>query len=105
MLFCIRQLFSYEKAANLITKLEDFDILPVLTTLHLRDNKLENLDGFTPSLKSLQYVNLRGNNISEYAQVKKFNALPKLRALVLLGWFFLGIILKSGHSDELEIGF
>ncbi len=73
------------QAANLLSRIEDFDNLPFLTTLHLRDNKIEHLDGFTDTLKSLQYINLRGNNISEYAQVKKLNVLPKLRALVLLG--------------------
>lgn len=32
---------------------------PGLTTLHLRDNQLENLDGFSEEQKELQYINLR----------------------------------------------
>ena len=47
------------KAANLITKLEDLDELKSLTALHLRDNKLEKLDGFSDKIKSLQYINMR----------------------------------------------
>ena len=87
----------------MISKIEDFDNLPVLNTLHIRDNKLENLDGFSENLKALQYINLRfsnviklmdcnilillirGNAVTEYVQVKKLQQLVKLRALVLAG--------------------
>ena len=72
-------------AANMIIKLEDLEELKSLTALHLRDNKLENLDGFSEKLASLQYINLRGNLISDYKEVKKLQVLPKLKALVLLG--------------------
>ena len=44
---------------NSITKLEDLQNLSRLTTLHLRDNKIETLDGFSDMMKQLQYINLR----------------------------------------------
>ena len=47
------------QAANSITRLEDLDKLTRLTTLHLRDNKMETLDGFSEHVKQLQYLNLR----------------------------------------------
>ena len=56
-----RAFFSFARfqAANTLTKLEDLDQLTRLTTLHLRDNKIETLDGFSENMKQLQYVNLR----------------------------------------------
>jgi len=70
-------------AENQITQLEDLSRMTQLTSLHLRDNKLVTLDGFTEELVSLQYVNLRKNEIDSYDEVKKLDVLPKLRVLVL----------------------
>ncbi|XP_021355433.1 leucine-rich repeat-containing protein 23-like isoform X1 [Mizuhopecten yessoensis] len=71
-------------AANTIDKIDDMDSLHNLTTLHLRDNQLENLEGFTDKLQLLQYINLRGNNVTSVKeQVPKMACLPMLRALVL----------------------
>ena len=47
------------QAANMIKKVEGLSRCPGVTTLHLRDNQLETLEGFTADLKELQYVNLR----------------------------------------------
>lgn len=47
------------QAQNFISHLEGLEDLVQLTTLHLRDNKLETLDGFSRSMKCLQYLNLR----------------------------------------------
>ena len=93
----------------MITKLEDLSELKSLSALHLRDNKLEILDGFNENMISLQYINLRfkiflknwnsyknninllinkllrGNLVADYSEVKKLQVLPKLKALVLLG--------------------
>lgn len=69
---------------NMITKIEDLENMSRLTTLHLRDNKVEVLDGFHESMKQLQYINLRTNNISDPLELKKLAVLPMLRALVLL---------------------
>lgn len=69
--------------ANTIKSLEGLERLEHLTTLHLRDNQLENLDGFSESMKNLQYVNLRGNNITDVKETGKLNCLPMLRALVI----------------------
>nr|XP_056704397.1 leucine-rich repeat-containing protein 23 [Euleptes europaea] len=71
-------------AQNSITTIEGLEDLEQLTTLHLRDNALESLGGFSESMKSLQYINLRGNAISNIQEVAKLQTLPILRALVLL---------------------
>ncbi|XP_060618585.1 leucine-rich repeat-containing protein 23 isoform X1 [Anolis sagrei] len=71
-------------AQNSITQLEGLTELGQLTTLHLRDNQLETLDGFSEDMKSLQYLNLRGNAISQMQELAKLLVLPMLRALVLL---------------------
>ncbi|KAH0628572.1 hypothetical protein JD844_009912 [Phrynosoma platyrhinos] len=72
------------KAQNSIFYLEGLEGLGQLTTLHLRDNQLETLDGFSESMKSLQYLNIRGNGIKEIQELSKLQVLPMLRALVLL---------------------
>lgn len=64
--------------------MEGLENLSNLTTLHLRDNQIETLDGFSKEMKSLQYLNLRSNMISDLAELAKLRDLPKLRALVLL---------------------
>nr|XP_013813515.1 PREDICTED: LOW QUALITY PROTEIN: leucine-rich repeat-containing protein 23 [Apteryx mantelli mantelli] len=71
-------------AQNAISSLEGLEGLGQLTTLHLRDNQLETLDGFCSTMKCLQYLNLRSNGISSLQEVAKLQALPMLRALVLL---------------------
>ncbi|XP_071414934.1 leucine-rich repeat-containing protein 23 isoform X3 [Pithys albifrons albifrons] len=67
-----------------ISILEGLEGLEQLETLHLRDNKLEILDGFFSSMKCLQYLNLRNNGISRLQEVEKLQVLPMLQALVLL---------------------
>lgn len=78
--------FLFIQAANKIKSLEDLDKMEQLATLHLRDNQIENLTGFTAELKNLQYVNLRGNSIQNLKEeVTKMDVLPKLRAVVFAG--------------------
>uniref|UniRef100_A0A8D2DHL7 Leucine-rich repeat-containing protein 23 n=1 Tax=Sciurus vulgaris TaxID=55149 RepID=A0A8D2DHL7_SCIVU len=71
-------------AQNLLKKVEGLENLSNLTTLHLRDNQIETLSGFSKEMKSLQYLNLRGNMVSDLGELAKLRDLPKLRALVLL---------------------
>ncbi|NXJ78555.1 LRC23 protein, partial [Trogon melanurus] len=78
------KLNSLYLAQNAIQSLEGLEGLGQLATLHLRDNKLEILDGFCSSLKCLQYLNLRNNRISSLQEVEKLKVLPMLQALVLL---------------------
>ena len=52
----LRQLFL---ASNSLTNIDGLGGLPQLTTLHLRNNQIALLDGFTSDLESLQYINLR----------------------------------------------
>ncbi|XP_071109148.1 leucine-rich repeat-containing protein 23-like isoform X1 [Haliotis cracherodii] len=69
--------------ANMIHRLEGMSRLSGLTTLHLRDNQIDNLEGFAEEQGMLQYVNLRGNNVSNTKECNKLKLLPKLRALAL----------------------
>ncbi|KAI4886396.1 hypothetical protein NFI96_015322, partial [Prochilodus magdalenae] len=77
----LRQLYL---AQNQIKRLEGLEKLERLTTLHLRDNQLETLDGICPSMKSLQYLNVRGNLVfSQQALQSLMGIAHTLRALVL----------------------
>ncbi|XP_077026012.1 leucine-rich repeat-containing protein 23 isoform X1 [Tamandua tetradactyla] len=71
-------------AQNMLKKVEGLENLSNLTTLHLRDNQIETLSGFSEEMKSLQYLNLRGNMVADLGELAKLWDLPKLRALVLL---------------------
>jgi len=96
-------------AANQINTLEDLDELKNLAALHLRDNKLDKLDGLSDKLVSLQYINFRGNLISDYGEVKKLQVIPKLRAIVLLdtpltenGDYRLEVLISVRRLDRLD---
>ncbi|XP_023088179.1 leucine-rich repeat-containing protein 23 isoform X2 [Piliocolobus tephrosceles] len=71
-------------AQNMLKKVEGLEDLSNLTTLHLRDNQIDTLSGFSREMKSLQYLNLRGNVVANLGELAKLRDLPKLRALVLL---------------------
>ncbi|XP_047907531.2 leucine-rich repeat-containing protein 23 isoform X1 [Anser cygnoides] len=82
--FNLPKLKNLYLAQNAIRSLEGLEALEQLTTLHLRDNQLETLDGFCSSMKCLRYLNLRNNGISTFQEVAKLQVLPMLQALVLL---------------------
>jgi len=69
-------------AANSIKKVEGLDNLQHLATLHLRDNQIDIMDGYAETMKNLQYLNMRGNNLTNVKEVKKLQCLPLLRAAV-----------------------
>ncbi|CAB3979277.1 leucine-rich repeat-containing 23-like [Paramuricea clavata] len=71
-------------AANSLKFLENLDRMQHLVSIHLRDNQIEKLDGFSANMKFVQYLNFRGNNISDIKEVQKLKCLPLLRALVLM---------------------
>ncbi|XP_028309345.1 leucine-rich repeat-containing protein 23 [Gouania willdenowi] len=71
-------------ARNAIKSLEGLDKLERLTILHLRDNQIDSLDGLNPSMKSLKYLNIRGNAVAEEKALQNLSHVSKtLRALVL----------------------
>lgn len=43
----------------MLKNVEGLENLRNLTTLHLRDNQIETLSGFSEEMQSLQYLNLR----------------------------------------------
>uniref|UniRef100_A0AAY4D6M4 Leucine-rich repeat-containing protein 23 n=2 Tax=Denticeps clupeoides TaxID=299321 RepID=A0AAY4D6M4_9TELE len=71
-------------AQNVIQRLEGLDKLERLTTLHLRDNQLETLDGINCNMKSLHYLNVRGNLIHSQRALRSLSGVAQtLRVLVL----------------------
>ncbi|KAM9752490.1 leucine-rich repeat-containing protein 23 [Menidia menidia] len=71
-------------AQNAIKRLEGLDKLERLAVLHLRDNQLETLEGLSPNMKCLQYLNVRGNSITDESALRSLDLVSKtLRALVL----------------------
>ncbi|XP_047447207.1 leucine-rich repeat-containing protein 23 isoform X2 [Mugil cephalus] len=69
---------------NAIKRLEGLEKLERLTILHLRDNQLDSLEGLSPSMKHLQYLNVRGNAITDENALKHLDLVAKtLQALVL----------------------
>ncbi|XP_034151950.1 leucine-rich repeat-containing protein 23 [Esox lucius] len=78
----LRQLYL---AQNIIKHLEGLDKLERLTTLHLRDNQLTTLDGISPNMKSLQYLNVRGNLVFSQRGLQSLVGVSRsLRVLVLM---------------------
>lgn len=72
-------------ATNSITGIEGLEGKRELTTLHLRDNGIAKLDGFSADLDRLATLNLRGNKIASFDEIAKLSILPALRNLTLLG--------------------
>uniref|UniRef100_A0A3B3WLT2 Leucine rich repeat containing 23 n=1 Tax=Poecilia mexicana TaxID=48701 RepID=A0A3B3WLT2_9TELE len=71
-------------AQNFIKHLEGLEKLERLTTLHLRDNQLVTLEGLCPEMKSLQYLNIRGNAIAEGDALRSLHFLTSsLKTLVI----------------------
>ncbi|XP_067302516.1 leucine-rich repeat-containing protein 23 [Pseudorasbora parva] len=71
-------------AQNNLKRLEGLEKLEHLNTLHLRDNKIETLDGLSPDMKCLQYLNVRGNLLSSMRALRNLaNVRQTLKALVL----------------------
>ncbi|KAK5638721.1 hypothetical protein RI129_013016 [Pyrocoelia pectoralis] len=81
-----------------------------LTTLHLRENYIRKLNGFTSDFINLRYLNLRKNKITKFRQFRKLKCLPKLETLIILGNPFYGNFRKCkqgkimGEAEEVECG-
>nr|XP_057939749.1 leucine-rich repeat-containing protein 23-like isoform X2 [Doryrhamphus excisus]XP_057939875.1 leucine-rich repeat-containing protein 23-like isoform X2 [Doryrhamphus excisus] len=70
-------------AQNAIKSLEGLDQLQSLTTLHLRKNKLANVDGLSSEMKCLQYLNI-SNDILDETCLRSLGQVSKtLRVLIL----------------------
>jgi len=79
----IPTLKSLYLAANRLTELRGLEKLINLQTLHVRDNQIETLDGFSEDMSKLTYLNIRGNAIKELPELNKLQVLPLLQKLTL----------------------
>ncbi|KAJ3331699.1 hypothetical protein HDU76_002457 [Blyttiomyces sp. JEL0837] len=77
-----RKLEKLYLAGNALTQVELED-KPHLQILHLRDNQINSLSGLTEGFKSLTTLNLRNNKIDNFDEVAKLAVLPALKSLTL----------------------
>ncbi|KAI9140723.1 hypothetical protein BKA69DRAFT_1029249 [Paraphysoderma sedebokerense] len=77
------QLKALYLAKNDITGIQGLHHLEKLERLHLRDNKVEKLDGFGERMKNLTYLNLRNNKITDFKELNKLKCISSLRELAL----------------------
>ncbi|KAK9887197.1 hypothetical protein WA026_021039 [Henosepilachna vigintioctopunctata] len=73
-------------AENRIQKIivSDLSKLVNLKILHIRENKLHKLDGFSDNLRNLTYLNVRRNKIKQLRQFRKLACLPNLDTLIII---------------------
>ncbi|KAK9512066.1 hypothetical protein O3M35_000575 [Rhynocoris fuscipes] len=71
-------------AYNNIKLIESLQGLSNLRRLHLRHNKISQLDGLTVGLDKLEYLNLRENQITDPHEIKKIKSLPSLSEILLM---------------------
>jgi dynein light chain 1 len=80
---------------NLLKKIERLeDVAPTLEELWLSYNQISSLDGLAP-LQALEVLYLGNNRVSDWAELDKLAALPKLRDLLLTG-----NPLYDAHADK-----
>ncbi|KAM9343361.1 leucine-rich repeat-containing protein 23 [Pholidichthys leucotaenia] len=97
-------------AQNVIKCLEGLERLERLTILHLRDNKLDSLNGLSSRMTSLQYLNVRGNVIADMNNLQFLRSVSKtLRALVIFenplvedSDYRLSILMLLPHLERLN---
>ncbi|KAK4877837.1 hypothetical protein RN001_010343 [Aquatica leii] len=73
-----------------------------LRILHLRDNSIRKLDGFTSSLVNLKYLNLRKNKIVKFRQFRKLQCLPVLETLIVSENPIAGEETAKGEEEPAE---
>lgn len=57
---CVSYSHKYiAQATNSLKFLENLDRMQHLVSIHLRDNQIEKLDGFSANMKQVQYLNFR----------------------------------------------
>ncbi|TGZ56850.1 hypothetical protein CRM22_010092 [Opisthorchis felineus] len=78
-------------AENSLRDTSGLSKLTGLVRLHARDNRISRLNGITPAMSGLEYLNLRGNRISSFRAVKVLSVLPSLKVLNLL------LVVTSGN--------
>ncbi|KAL7751494.1 hypothetical protein RI367_002955 [Sorochytrium milnesiophthora] len=80
----LRELYlSVSQAKNQLTVLTGLDDKLALQRLHLRENQIESLSGFSAANANLTYLNLRANRIAAWTEVEKLAVLRGLAQLNL----------------------
>lgn len=72
--------------ANVVSSIVGYETMPKLRRLHMRRNRIEKFEDELPPHESLTYINLRGNKVSDLAQVEKlYVTFPNLVDINVLG--------------------
>ena len=69
----LEQLFL---AANQITAIEGIDMMASLEVLHLRENPIQTLDGFSDKLCHLNHLNMRQTQVENMNEISKLQVSP-----------------------------
>ncbi|MBW03789.1 Gamma-enolase, partial [Eschrichtius robustus] len=90
-------------AQNLLKKVEGLENLSNLTTLHLRDNQIETLSGFSKEMKSLQYLNLRLHPSKPLTFLLPFLPPKEIPAIMSIEKIWAREILDSRGNPTVEV--
>ncbi|XP_037068520.1 leucine-rich repeat-containing protein 23-like [Pollicipes pollicipes] len=70
-------------ARNKLKSLAGLSRLTSLARLHLRDNRINSLAGLDDDNTSLEYLNIRGNNVEDVEELYELRRLRKLKVIVV----------------------
>lgn len=72
--------------ANVVSSIVGYETMPKLRRLQIRRNRIEKIEDELPPHEALTYLNLRGNKVSDLAQVEKlYTVFPSLVDINVLG--------------------
>lgn len=92
------------QAANAVEKIEGLEHSTQLNTLHLRDNRIRDLDGYSESMAALQYLNIRWVPVLCSICVFVYLRCLSLNA-GLIGWLIYERLASWSHCHYLELWF
>ncbi|KAL7751558.1 hypothetical protein RI367_003022 [Sorochytrium milnesiophthora] len=99
----LRELYlSVSQAKNQLTVLTGLDDKLALQRLHLRENQIESLSGFSAANANLTYLNLRANRIAAWTEVEKLAVLRGLAQLNLSG-LLSQVSVPHGQKEKTDV--
>ncbi|XP_043206764.1 leucine-rich repeat-containing protein 23-like [Amphibalanus amphitrite] len=78
-----RTLKTLYAAGNKLRNLSGVSRLTSLSRLHLRDNRISSLKGLEEDHETLEYLNVRSNNLEEVEEAYHLSRMKKLTTLVI----------------------